>query len=69
MFDSIVSYSIVFEYECGKCLREKVKDIDNLYQGKKEVHHVMSKSSCEVLSSFSSDLIGRKIDFDECLHE
>jgi hypothetical protein len=46
-----------------------VKDIDNLYQGKKEVHHVMSKSSCEVLSSFSSDLIGRKIDFDDCLHE
>ncbi len=68
MFDAVVSYFIVFELECSKCLCEKMKLKVSICK-KKEVYCLMSESICEVLSPFISDLIFRKIDAAECLNE
>jgi hypothetical protein len=35
----------------------------------KYVHHVILESICEIFSSVISNMVGREIDFGECLHE
>ncbi len=68
MFDAVVSYFIVFELECSKCLCEKMKLKVSICK-KKEVYCLMSESICKILSAFISDLITRKVDANECLNK
>jgi hypothetical protein len=58
----------VFKTECSEDLCEKVKMSRSQMKGK-YVHHVISESICEIFSSVISNMVGREIDFGECLHE